>query len=170
MLLKLEYRYHSGDIDEVFRSVRSRTWKRTRLRLAMVTIVFILCLVIFYWLDRRSQIPYLLLGFYLGVVSVVWAVWQAARKQGRGIWKAYPVLQYKFTVEIDDESIRTSCDIASVMRRWECFTGYFESASLFHIQEGQRGSLWIPKRAFTSDADLSQMRELLHSKLPCTNV
>jgi hypothetical protein len=77
------------------------------------------------------------------------------------------MMQYKFTAEIDADAIKTTCDIASSTRRWECFTGYFESANLFHIQEGAR-FLWIPKRALASEAEMSEMRELLKSKLSCT--
>ena len=166
MLLKLEYRYDAGDIDEVFRSARSRAWKKARFRFLVVTILFVFCLAALFGLDPRSPIQYFLLGFYLGAITVVVAVWQNAKKQSRNVWKAYPVMQYKFTAEIDEETIRTACDIASVVRRWQCFTGYFESTNLFHIQEGQRGTLWIPKRAFPNEAELNQMRELLHSKLP----
>jgi len=166
MLIKLEYRYDAGDIAEVFRSARSRAWKKARFRFVVVTILFVFCLAALFGLDPRSPIQYFLLGFYLGAITVVVAVWQNAKKQSRNVWKAYPVMQYKFTAEIDEETIRTACDIASVVRRWQCFTGYFESTNLFHIQEGQRGTFWIPKRAFTNEGDLNQMRELLHSKLP----
>ena len=103
----------------------------------------------------------------LGVILLAIVAWQKTKKQSRGIWKSYPIMQYKFTTEIDADGIKSTCDIATSLRRWECFTGYFESANLFHIQEGSR-VLWIPKRAFAGEAEINQMRELLRSKLNCT--
>jgi len=165
--LKIEYRYDSGDIDEAFRAARSRAWKKARVRLLLLTALLFLCLTTFYWLDPLNPMLFLLLGIYLGVMAVVLAAWLRAKRQTRGIWKAYPVMQYKFTAEIDSECIKTTCDIAFSMRRWECFIGYYESANLFHLQEGAR-VFWIPKRAFAGEAEIDQMRELLRSKLSCT--
>ena len=165
--IKIEYRYHSGDIDEVFRTARSRAWKKPRARLLLITVLLFFCFALLFWLDPLSPTIFLLLGICLGMMAVVLATWLRAKKQIRGIWKAYPVMQYKFTAEIDSESIKTTCDIASTVRRWECFIGYYESANLFHIQEGQR-ALWIPKRAFAGEPEVNQMRELLRSKLSCT--
>ncbi|HZR28283.1 MAG TPA: YcxB family protein [Terriglobales bacterium] len=165
--IKIEYRYDSGDVDEAFRSVRSRAWKKARARLLLVTALLLLCFATFYWLDPISPTMFLLLGVCLGVLALVLSAWLRAKGQTRGIWKAYPVLQYKFTAEIDSDCIKTTCDIAFSMRRWECFTGYYESANLFHLQEGSR-VFWIPKRAFAGEAEINQMRELLRSKLSCT--
>lgn len=168
MLMKIEYRYDSGDIDEAFGAVRSQWWKKLRFRLLLITVLLLFCFIALFWTNSGSPVPFLLLGVYLGTMSILFASWLRAKKAARGIWKSYPVIRYKFTAEIDAESIKTTCEIASSVRRWECFTGYFESANLFHLQEGSR-YLWIPKRAFSGEADLSQMRELLHSKLTCTS-
>jgi len=165
--IKIEYRYDSGDIDEAFRAVRSRAWKKARTRLLLITALLFLCFATFYWFDPVSPALFLLLGIYLGLMAVVLAAWLRAKRQTRGIWKAYPVMQYKFTAEVDSDCIKTTCDIAFSMRRWECFTGYYESANLFHLQEGAR-VFWIPKRAFAGEAEINQMRELLRSKLSCT--
>ena len=167
MPIKLEYRYDSGDVDEAFRAVRSRTWGKTRLRVGTVSAAFLICAWILFWIDPHSPILYLLVGVYLGVILLAIVAWQKTKKQSRGICKSYPIMQYKFTTEIDADGIKSTCDIATSLRRWECFTGYFESANLFHIQEGSR-VLWIPKRAFAGEAEINQMRELLRSKLNCT--
>ncbi len=167
MAIKIEYRYDSGDVDEALRAVRSRAWKKARVRFLFITALLFLCFAVFLWLDPLSQALFLLFGVYLGVMAVMLSAWLRAKRMSKGIWKAYPVMQYKFTAEIEPECIKTNCDIASSVRRWESFTGYFESANLFHIQEGSR-VLWIPKRAFAGEAEINQMRELLRSKLSQT--
>jgi YcxB-like protein len=164
---KIEYRYDSGDIEEAFRAARSQAWKKVRVRLALLTVLLLFCFACFFWLDPLSSALFLLLGIYLGAMAVILAAWLRAKRMSKGIWKAYPAMQCKFTAEIDSECVKTACDIASSVRRWECFTGYFESANLFHIQEGSR-VLWIPKRAFAGEAEVNRMRELLRSKLSCT--
>jgi len=165
--MKIEYRYHSGDIEEAFRAVRSRAWKKARGRLLILFPLVLLTAVVLTRLDPRECMLVFVVGVLVGVLTAFFASWQRAKKARRDIWKAYPVMQYKFTAEIDADAIQTTCDIASSTRRWECFTGYFESANLFHIQEGAR-FLWIPKRAFGSESEISEMRELLKSKLSCT--
>ncbi len=165
--IKIEYRYHSGDIDEVFRTARSRAWKKARSRVLLLIPLIFICLGLLVWLNPSSPMIFLLFGTCLGAMAIVLSAWLQAKRQTQGVWKAYPVLQYKFTAEIDSECVKTTCDIASSMRRWECFIGYHESASLFHLQEGQR-ALWIPKRAFAGEAEINRMRELLRSKLSCT--
>jgi len=157
MAIKIEYRYDSGDVDEALRAVRSRAWKKARVRFLFITALLFLCFAVFLWLDPLSQALFLLFGVYLGVMAVMLAAWLRAKRMSKGIWKAYP----------EPECIKTNCDIASSVRRWESFTGYFESANLFHIQEGSR-VLWIPKRAFAGEAEVNQMRELLRSKLSQT--
>lgn len=166
--MRIEYRYHSGDIDEAFRAARSRAWKKGRGRLLILIPLIAATAILLAWLDPRGSMFLFLLGVCLGVSTVVFASWQRAKKMRQDIWKSYPVMQYKFTTEIDANAVTTTCDIASSTRRWECFSGYFESESLFHIQEGAR-FLWIPKRAFASEAEINQMRELLKSKLSCTS-
>ena len=162
--MRIEYRYHSGDVDEAYRAVRSRAWKKARGRLLVLLPLIIAITVLLVWLDPAGPMPMFVLGIFTGVFALIFASWQRTRNMKREIWKSYPVMQYKFTAEVDADGIKTTCDIASGVRRWECFTGCFESANLFHLQEGAR-YLWIPKRAFASEAEIDQMRELLRSKL-----
>lgn len=165
--MRIEYRYHSGDIDEAFRAVRSRAWKKARTRLLILIPLVIATTIVLVRLDPGGSFLPFVLGVCIGAWAFTFASWQRAKNMKKDIWKSYPMIQYKFTAEIDQDSIKTACDIASSTRRWECFTGYFESANLFHIQEGAR-FLWIPKRAFTSEAEMNEMRELLRSKLSLT--
>ena len=165
--MKIEYRYHSGDIDEAFRTVRTRVWKKSRGRLLILFPLIFATAVLLTWLDSRAPVLVFVLGVLTGVLAAFFVSWQRAKKARSDIWKAYPVMQYKFSAEIDANAIKTTCDIASSTRRWECFSGYFESANLFHIQEGAR-FLWIPKRAFAGESEIGEMRELLRSKLSCT--
>lgn len=165
--MKIEYRYHSGDVEEAFRAARSHAWKKGRARMLLLFPLIVLIAAFLTWLDPGGSILFLLLGVCIGASSAFFASWQRVKKMRRDIWKAYPVMQYKFTAEIDADGVKTMCDIANGMRRWECFTGYFESANLFHIQEGGR-VLWIPKRAFAGEAEINEIRELLRSKLSCT--
>src|SRR5579859_7763721 len=107
--IKIEYRYDLGDVDEAFGAARTRIWKKARLRIVLLSLLIILCFAVFFWLDPSNPALLLLIGIYLGAMAVMLAGWLRAKRMSKGIWKTYPVMQYKFTAEIDSESIKTSC-------------------------------------------------------------
>lgn len=94
-----------------------------------------------------------MLIFVMFAASAFW--WVAERKQRQPC-------RYNFA----DRGIEFSQAEACGQIEWRTFDCYLENRRVF-ILWGKRNSLWrlIPKRAFTSDAEVSRFRKLLQKKL-----
>lgn len=163
--IRLQYHYDLGDLQEAQRTVLRRWWRRLRGRLLLILSVFALFMFLLAEMDRHSPWVPGFLGSLLTIAVLVFGAWLKSRKPARNIWALNPLLKQRFDTEVDQRGIRSKCAIASSERDWQAFTGFFESETLFHIQQGPNQFLWLPKRAFAGEQEIERMRQLMRSKL-----
>src|SRR5438270_4730214 len=137
------------------------------MRVKTLVVFVVNAILIFYLMqvDRESFLVPFFLGALLVIATLVIGAWIKARKPAKNVWTANPILKERFNTEIDEQGIRSRCSLATSDRNWAVFTGYFETAKLFHIQQGPSQFLWIPKRAFASEQEIQRLRELLRAML-----
>ena len=163
--IQLQYHYDLGDLHEAQQALLRWWWHGQRTRLLIILALFAIVILVLEQSDPKSALAAGFMGSVITILLLVFGAWRKARKPAKNVWTANPILKERFDTEIDEQGIRSRCSIATSDRTWTVFTGYFESAKLFHIQQGPNQFLWIPKRAFGSEQEIQQMRELLRAKL-----
>jgi hypothetical protein len=83
----------------------------------------------------------------------------------RTAWAEFSRSMQPLTVEASKEGIRTTTPLEQGEYRWEAFDRYLETRNLFVLCRNPRSALTIPKRAFSTNEQLRQFRDLLTAKL-----
>src|SRR5437868_4580932 len=156
--IKIQYHYDLGDLQEAQRALLRRWWRGQRARLLIILALFAVVILLLEQSDPKSALAAGFIGSVITILLLVFGAWRKARKPAKNVWTANPILKERFDTEIDEQGIRSRCSLATSDRNWAVFTGYFETAKLFHIQQGPSQFLWIPKRAFANEQEIQRVR------------
>jgi hypothetical protein len=81
------------------------------------------------------------------------------------IWKGLPTLHHPITIEVNEEVLKIKTINSESSIQWQLYTKAVETKSLFMLYEAKMLFYMIPKRAFRSDEQVEEFRELLRTKI-----
>ena len=157
--MHLEFRYTFKDYREAIsnRSRFTRIWSIVW----MVVLPFFVAGIIITAFDSRgsnssgSVITYIpILGFFLLMSPFGTSLLSYLR------WKQQPALHGALIYDVDEGGIVVTTETSKSEMKWETFTRFAESKNLFMLFAGKYLFYLIPKRAFDSEANLAEFREL----------
>lgn len=69
------------------------------------------------------------------------------------------------TVTIGNEGIRSESEVSTIETKWNSFEKFRETPNLFVIHQTKDVAGIVPKRAFASQEEMAQFRNLIASKV-----
>lgn len=80
-------------------------------------------------------------------------------------WKNNPSLDHPITVEVEKEIIKMKTITFESSIQWQLYIKAVETKNLFMLYQAKALFNIIPKRAFSSDEQIEEFRELLRAKI-----
>jgi hypothetical protein len=118
--------------------------------------------LLLYWLNDR-QWPYLFVGIALVAIMRL-AVFSARKPQCRAIYKS-KTAQGPFDVVFDENGMFSESKNGKTELAWHAFEQLMESPRVILLVYSKYGYVTVPKRAFASQEQLAEFRELATSKI-----
>ncbi|ACC85346.1 YcxB family protein [Nostoc punctiforme] len=81
-------------------------------------------------------------------------------------WDSQPNLRNEISVETTDEGLKITTPLSELKMQWSGYTSWRETPNLFTVYQSRNCLNMFPKRAFISEEEANEFRELLHIKLP----
>ncbi|WP_427160860.1 YcxB family protein [Aliinostoc sp. HNIBRCY26] len=81
-------------------------------------------------------------------------------------WDSQPNFRLEIRVEASDEELKITTPLSESKAQWSLYTHWGESANLFMVYQSGNCLNMFPKRAFSTNEQVNEFRELLRSKLP----
>jgi hypothetical protein len=80
-------------------------------------------------------------------------------------WKGLHNLHHPMTVEVNEETIKMKNPVFNSSVKWQLYIKAVETKNLFMIYQTKRLFDMIPKRAFSSNEQVEEFRELVRTKI-----
>ena len=80
-------------------------------------------------------------------------------------WKSYQALKEAMNVDITQEGLNIKGESFECTSKWKIYTKFMETPKLFMLYQSKNLFNLIPKRAFNSDEEIEEFRELLRTKI-----
>lgn len=80
-------------------------------------------------------------------------------------WKSQPSIREPITIEVTKEGLTLYSSYFKSHLKWQIYTGFIETKNLFMVYQSKRFFNWFPKRAFSSDEQVHEFRELLRTMI-----
>ncbi|MBW4644831.1 MAG: YcxB family protein [Goleter apudmare HA4340-LM2] len=80
-------------------------------------------------------------------------------------WKNQPGVKTAINVETTEEGLQIKTDLSESKLNWSLYTHWQETPNLFMLYQSLNIFNLFPKRAFSSEAEMNEFRELLKIKL-----
>ena len=80
-------------------------------------------------------------------------------------WKSNPSIREPVNLEVSEEGINSQGATFQSAIKWQIFTKFLESKNLFILYQSNNLFNMIPKRAFSSDEQIEQFRDLLRTMI-----
>jgi hypothetical protein len=122
----------------------------------VMTILGLICIIISP--DEPMSYFCLLLGLFLIPFLDL-----RERHQVTSIWKSQPILQYPTIFEVNEERITVKNISFESHLKWQIYINFLETKNLFVLYETNSSFNILPKRAFISNEQLEQFRDLLRT-------
>jgi YcxB-like protein len=106
-------------------------------------------------------LPSLLAGILIFVVFYI--IHQFSIKRA---WNSAHLGKDETVVEVNDEELTINTPLSRSTLKWAAYTHWKETLNLFLVYQSANCSSLFPKRAFISQEQIDEFRELLRSKLP----
>ncbi|MUG98173.1 YcxB family protein [Scytonema sp. UIC 10036] len=81
-------------------------------------------------------------------------------------WNSQPGLKNEIRVEASEEALQINTELSESKMKWLIYTHWRETPNLFMVYQSNNCFNLFPKRAFGSDEQMNEFRELLRAKLP----
>lgn len=81
-------------------------------------------------------------------------------------WDSQPSLRHEISVETSDEWVKITTTLSEAKMQWSFYTHWRETPNLFMVYQSRNCLNMFPKRAFSSDEQANEFRELLGNKIP----
>jgi hypothetical protein len=112
-----------------------------------------------------EYVPWLMLGGF-----VIHFVVRTVRHQRRAIWEADSTIHRPRTVTAFAEGVMIADPFTQAHVRWGAFVGFEETGHLFLLYIGRFTAYFVPKRAFGSEGEVVQFRELCRHSIAAPQV
>ncbi|BAZ39968.1 hypothetical protein NIES4101_59250 [Calothrix sp. NIES-4101] len=83
-------------------------------------------------------------------------------------WKNHPASQRDIHVEVVEEGLIISTSVEESNLKWAIFESWLETPNLFLVYQTKNCCNIFPKRAFMSEADINQFRDILRERVSQT--
>ncbi|MEA5574681.1 YcxB family protein [Calothrix sp. UHCC 0171] len=83
-------------------------------------------------------------------------------------WKNQPASQYEIHVEVVEEGLIITTPVAESNLKWGIFQNWLETPNLFLVYQTKSCCNIFPKRAFSSEIEMNQFRDILREKVSPT--
>lgn len=80
-------------------------------------------------------------------------------------WKGFHNFHHPITIEVDEEQLKLQTINCESTIRWQLYIKAIETKNLFMIYQVKELFNIIPKRAFNSDEQIDEFRDLLQTKI-----
>jgi len=80
-------------------------------------------------------------------------------------WKSQRCIREPVTLEVTEEGLTLSSPYFQSNLKWQIYTGFLETKNLFMVYQSERLFNLFPKRAFNSDEQINEFRELLRTMI-----
>ncbi len=80
-------------------------------------------------------------------------------------WKSQPSIREPITFEVTEEGLTVSSPYFQSNVKWQIYTGFLETKNLFMVYQSKQLYNLFPKRAFYSDEQINEFRELLRTMI-----
>ncbi|MGE5657476.1 MAG: YcxB family protein [Actinomycetota bacterium] len=96
--------------------------------------------------------------FYIPLIKLI------NRYQLTRLWKSQPSIREPISLEVNEERINFKSPAFESNVKWQVYTKFRETKKLFMLYQSHHLFNILPKRAFVSNEQLDQFRELLRTK------
>lgn len=165
--MRFEYRLNINDLKEANKAHSKKAlWKYYLLIVATILLISILPLltqgsITINDIFLTVVVPNLFLFGLLYVVTRISQNFMINRA-----WKSQPGVKSAIIVETTTEGLEITTESSESKLKWSLYTHWKETPNLFMIYQSNNCFNLFPKRAFNSEADINELRELLSTKLP----
>ena len=128
--------------------------------LVIATITFSIFLAI---VGRGDFAPTIFLGGCLAYIAFLFAFLMPRRV--RKTFRQQKALQLPYSYELTDEFFISTAEYGGTKMTWDYFRKWKEGKTIFTVYQSDRIMQIIPKRAFKSEEEMVQFRELLTKKI-----
>lgn len=80
-------------------------------------------------------------------------------------WKGLPNLHHPITIDVDEERLKIKTFNCESSLQWQFHIKAIETKNLFILYQAKTLFNMLPKRAFSSDEEVKEFRELLRTKI-----
>ena len=156
---QLRYEITPAEHLEMVKVVRSSLAGRL-IRIYLAVIGLSLGIVSYLYFDRSLGLLMILL-FIVFIILQVFLPYIIHRR----VYYRNPRFFGMRTVTFDDEELKSDSEIAHVEKKWSSFEKFKETNNLFLTYQTKDVVGIVPKRAFATQDDVAQFRNLLTSKM-----
>jgi hypothetical protein len=156
---QLRYEITPADHLEMVKVVRSSA-ARQLVRFSTSLIGLLSGAVIYSYFDRPFG-QFVILVFVLLIILQMFLPYIIHRR----VYYRNPRLFGIRTVTFDEEGVKSDSEIGHVEKKWSSFEKFKETKNLFLIYQTKDVVSTVPKRAFATQDDATQFRNLLASKM-----
>ncbi len=163
--MKFEYRLNVNDIKEANQAHA----KKGLLKYYLLMIGILLLLPILPLLTRKSITLSDLISVVLPNLFLLIVIYFSFRIASNFLiqrtWNSQPGLKNEITVETTEEGLQITTPLSEARIKWLMYTHWRETPNLFMVYQSRNCFNLFPKRAFSSDEQINEFRELLSTNL-----
>ncbi|WP_392535214.1 YcxB family protein [Nostoc sp. C117] len=165
--MKFEYRLNINDVKEA-----NEVDAKTRIMKYYLIFTGVLILISLFPLLSQGHVSFqeillsAILPNLLIVVVAYFATYVIRYFLIKRTWNSQPNLKNEISVETSDEELKITTPLSESKMQWSGYTHWRETPNLFMVYQSRNCLNMFPKRAFISDEQANEFRELLRAKLP----
>ncbi|MFB2894611.1 YcxB family protein [Aerosakkonemataceae cyanobacterium BLCC-F50] len=155
--MKLEYQLTFNDYLEA--NQNHSKWRKILMWIIAIFFFILGLLSIIIIPAEPSSYIFLVLGIcYIPLVKLI------ERYNLARIWKSQPSIREPITLEANEEGITLKSTLFESNIKWQVYTKFVETNKLLMLYQSNQSFNLLPKRAFSTNEQLNEFRELLRIK------